>query len=74
MKFFNDCRHAEHLTTDGQNVWLRRDPVARWSRSIDVVTGENQELEVECATARLVGEWGSHNAKIWNRKMNARGS
>jgi hypothetical protein len=66
MKFFKDCRHVEHLTTDGLDVWLCRHAVAGWSSSIDVVTGENQE--VECATARLVGGCGRDNPKFWDPK------
>jgi hypothetical protein len=68
MRCCKDCRLAEHLTTDGLNVWLCRHSVAGWSRSIEVVTGDNQEPEVECATARLVGECGSDNPKFWEPK------
>jgi len=68
MKFCKDCRHAEHVPAAAKNDWLCRHPVAGWYRCIDVVTGQMPRKEVQCQTARQIGECGYDEPRFWQPK------
>jgi hypothetical protein len=65
MKFCKDCRHAEHIQKGAEGQWFCRHPVAGWFRDVDVVTGEDQNLETPCKTARMFGACGFDDPKFW---------